>query len=484
MSAVTFSDGGFGSAVALASSMLFCSFKPSSINFNHLDLKPYFTKQFLWLVVKRDFLRRLLESVRKKKPLSSEGEGTGGTSGEAVLASEKEATEGEADLTGVVESKEDKTVEIDVAKIEAVPETQETKQQTFARQALVCIGEYPAEILMKGQLARSKQEVQPVFINKSSEEVVKWGKDELDAEKITGLDANVDTQFWYQVSPWLAENQGFFDRVRSKLEGNEFGVLTVSSLWDGIGSALSPALISKFKEWNMSAVTLALCPSRLQPSAAHFNTLSSVINCLATESAVLILVDRDQLNKYVGVDRAGSVIVGNTVLNSIVQMMLAKESFVKEFSETSRSFGVKVFAILAAMGASLKVYGSLENILSSTTIRPLQAFDVPGASILYALVRLPNLLRDEFSREKIELIIADWFKNRAALKSVYVAEPLYAEDLTDRIDLLLFVGGFSLTGTLALMKKKAEALKTQAIKQGSMKEEEWKELSRAWSERG
>jgi len=434
--------------------------------------------------VKKDFFRRLLESVRKKKPLSSEDEGTGGTSEEAVLPSEEETTEGEADLNDVVENKEAKTVEIDVAKIEAVPETQETKRQTFARQALVCVGEYPAKILVKGQLARSKQEVQPVFIDKSSAEVVNWGNNALDAEKITGLDANVDTQFWYQVSPCLAENQAFFDRVRSKLEGNEFGVLTVSSLWDGIGSALSPALISKFKEWNISAVTLALCPSRLQPSAAHFNTLSSVMKCLATESAVLILVGRDQLNKYVGVDRTGSVIVGNTVLNSLVQMMLEKESFVKEFSEVSRSFGVKAFAILAATGASLKVYGSLENILSSTTFRPLLAFDVPDASILYVLVRLPSLFREELSRDKIELIIADWFKNKAALKSVYVAEPLYVEDVTDRIDLLLFVGGFSLTGILALMKKKAEAAKTQAIKQGSLKEEEWKELSRAWHERG
>lgn len=425
--------------------------------------------------MKKDLLARLLESVRKKKPLSSEGEGTGGTSEEAVLISKEETTDGRADPSNVVESNEDKTVEIDVAKIEAVPETRETKRQTFARQALVCIGEYPAEILMKGQLARSKQEVQPVFINKSSEEVVKWGKDELDAEKITGLDANVDTQFWYQVTPYFAKNKELFERIRSKLEGNEFGVLMVSSLWDGIGSAMSPTLISKLKEWNINTVTLALSPSRLQPSAAHFNALSSIGMCLANESATLVLVDRDQLNKYVGVDRSGSIIRGNMVLNSIIQTMLARPAFVKEFSEISRSFGVKTFTILAATGASLKIYGSLENILGSTVFRPLHVFDLSGSSLLYVLVRLPNLLKEELTRDKIELIIAGWFKDKAALKSVYVAEPLYVEDANDRVDMLLLVGGFGLEDMLASMKKKAEAVKTQAFKKGLMKEEEWKD---------
>jgi hypothetical protein len=445
-------------------------FKPFIFNFNDVDLKPYFIKRFLRFVVKR-FLKSIL-----KKGKRSRGKDTSQTSEAAVLDIQEKADAAEADLAKPVEGEEAKSVETDVAGIEAVPEPQETRRQTLPKQALICIGEYPGKILIHGKLSSLKDEVQPIFVEKSSEEVMNWGKDLLDSNMVTGLDADVDAQFWYQVSPYLADNQELFKRIRGKLEGNELGVLSVSSLWDGIGSAMSPILISKLREWNMAAVTLGLSPSRLQASTAHFNALSSIGMCLGKESAALILLGRDQLNEYVGVDRTGSVLRGNMVLNSIVEMMLAKATFVKEFSELSRSLDVKAFTVLAATGASLKVYGSLEKVLDSTTFRPLQAFDLSGASLLYVLVRLPSLLKERLTRDKIELVIADWFKDRAVLKSVYVTEPLYVEDVTDRVDLLLFVGGFDLTGMLATTKTKAEVVKTQAVKKGLIKEGEWKEI--------
>ena len=434
-------------------------FKLFNFNFNDVDLKPYFTSLFLKFVV--------------KKTMSSGRDDNGQTSEEAVLDIEEKTDTTEVDEPKSVERQGAKSVEIALANIEAV---QEIKRQVLPKQTLICIGEYPAKILIKGQLPIPKDELQQVFIDKTSEEIGKWGKDALNADQIAGLDANVDTQFWYQVMPFLAGDQELFERLRSKLENNKFGALILSSLWDGIGSAMSPTLISKLKEWKMNTVTLALFPSRLQPSAAQFNALASIGKCLAKETAALILLGRDQLDEYVGVDRTGSVIKGNIILNSIVEMMLAKTTFVLEFSEISRSFGVKTFTILAATGASLKIYGSLENILDTTLFRPLQAFDLSGASLLYVLVRLPIHLKEKLNRDKIELIIADWFKDKAVLKSVYVTEPLYVEDVNDRVDLLMFVGGFNLKDMVGVMEKKAEAVKTQAVKLGALKEEEWKEI--------
>ena len=62
--------------------------------------------------------------------------------------------------------------------------------------------------------------------------------------------------------------------------------------------------------------------------------------------------------------------------------------------------------------------------------------------MLYVLVRMPSSLKDKLPRGKIELAIASWFKEKANLKSIYIAEPIYVEDTSDRIDLVLFVGGF------------------------------------------
>jgi len=428
--------------------------------------------------VKKDFRKRLLELIGKKV-VRSRGQNNDQPSEAAILNIEKKPDNPEADLVEVIEKEEAKSAEDDAARNEAIPGPQEAKGRVPPELALVCIGEYPAKIIEKGNLPNSRDKVQPVFIDKSSDEEIKWGKDVLDAEKITGLDANVDTQFWSQVDHYLTENDELINRIRTKLEGNKFGVLMVSSLWDGIGSAVTPILISKLAEWNINTITIALSPSRLQPSLAHFNALSSIGMCLAKKPAALILLGRDQLNKYAGVDRIGSVLKGNFVLNSIVEMMLTKTIFVRELSEISRSLDVKVFTILAATGASLKMYGSLENILRSTTFRPLQVFDLSSASLLYVLIRLPNHLKEKLTRDKIELIIADWFKDKAVLKAVYVTEPLYLEDVTDRVDLLIFVGGFDLADTLETMKKKAEAVKTQAVKHGSIEEEEWKAIMKS-----
>src|SRR5512136_1643083 len=93
-------------------------FKPFIFNFNDVDLKPYFIKPFLRFVVKR-FLKSIL-----KKGKRSSGEDTNQTSEEAVLDVQEKVDEVEFDLAKPVEGEEAKSVESEVAGIEAVPEPQ------------------------------------------------------------------------------------------------------------------------------------------------------------------------------------------------------------------------------------------------------------------------------------------------------------------------------------------------------------------------
>ena len=425
-------------------------------------LKPYFIRLFLKFVV--------------EKAMSTGGKEEGNVTVESIPDMEKvdEAyVEVEAET---VENKEPQNVEVIVENIEVTEVTVETpkpKRQILPKHALICVGEYPIKILVKGQFPSQKDDVQPVFIDKSSEEIVKWSNDVLNEDAVSGLDANVETHFWYQILPYLTQNEGFVTQLRNKLMDNQHGALILASSWDGVGSAMLPTLISRLKEWNVNSVALTLLPSKLQPSDAHFNALSSMGICFSKEPATLILVGRDQLNKYVGVERNGSVMKGNRVLNCLVEMMLTKKTFVRELSEMSRSFGVRTFAILAATGASFKIYGSLENILDTTLFRPLLSFDLSGASLLYVLSRIPRQMKEKLSRDKIELAIASWFREKAVLKSIYVTEPLYVEDLNDKVDIVLLVGGSDLKEMFTSMEKKVGAVKTEAVKQGSIKKEDW-----------
>jgi len=124
----------------------------------------------------------------------------------------------------------------------------------------------------------------------------------------------------------------------------------------------------------------------------------------------------------------------------------------------------------------LKIYGSIENMLNATLIRPFFTFDLSSASLLYVLIRMPFHLKEKLPRGTIELAIANWSKDKAALESIYVTDPIYVEDSSDRIDIAMFVGGFETTTIFAALEKKLTRMKNQAFKKGSLTEEKWQAI--------
>ena len=247
-------------------------------------------------------------------------------------------------------------------------------------------------------------------------------------------------------------------------------------MWDGIGSASLPSLITKFKASNINSLSVALLPSKIQPSDAYFNALASLGICASSDGATVLLLDRDLLENYEGVDRVGEQIKGNAVANYLVNLLLSKETLVEELSEQSRTFNTKMYTTLLAPGASLKLYGSVENILNATLLKPLLNFDLSTVSLLYALVRMPESLKEKLPRGKIELEIATWFKEKADLKSIYITEPVYVEDTSDRIDVVLFVGGFDTQEMLAEYEKRTKSLKGRSVQKGLVDKNNWESM--------
>jgi hypothetical protein len=159
------------------------------------------------------------------------------------------------------------------------------------------------------------------------------------------------------------------------------------------------------------------------------------------------------------------------IVNYLVNLFLAKDTLVDEVSELSRTFGTKLFTPLLATGASWKIYGSLENMLNTTLLKPFLTINIASASVLYVLLRMPKSLKDKLPRSKIELAIANWFENKADLESIYITEPVYTEDMSDRIDVILLLGGFDTTQIFGDLQKKTAALKNQAVEKGFMTED-------------
>jgi hypothetical protein len=358
--------------------------------------------------------------------------------------------------------------------VENPEEHVEPPKPSFHKPTIICIGEYPIKILLRGALAEKKNAPLTIFIDKFSKDIAEWSQSRLEPDNILGLDLNVDTHFWFQVLPRVENDGALISRLKDKSIGS--GAVVVSSLWDGIGSGLLPALISQFKEWNTDIVAFGVLPSQVQVSDVHFNAFSSIGLCASKGFASLLLLDRDQLESFVGVDRSGSVLKGNDFFNYLLELVSAKETFVQEISELSRAFDVRMYTILSAAGASFSMYGSLENVLDSAMSTPLLKCDLSTASVLYVLLRLPLQLKEKLSRGKIELEIANWFKKKASLQSIFISEPLYVEDGNDRIDAVMFVGGFDVSKMFAAMEKKVRTIKSFVVKKGSIKEDEWRAI--------
>jgi len=343
----------------------------------------------------------------------------------------------------------------------------------FPSQAIICIGEYPIQILLKGSFIENIGDVLPIFVDKSSNDIRKWSQSRLEPYNILGLDTKLDTYFWFHVYPNIIKNDTFIARLKNKPLNSVRQAIIVSSIWDGVGSALLPSLSSQLKVLNINSVSLAVLPSKLQPPDVHFNAFSSIGISVSIDSTPVLLINRDNLENYVGVNRKGVKITGNIFLNYLLELLLAKETVVQELSELSRSFNIKIFTVLSTTGASLRVYGSVENVLAAALLRPLLTFDLSSASVLYVLLRIPSQLKTKLQREKLELSIVNWFKDKASLKSIYFSDPIYVEDTSDRIDVVMFVGGFDVTEMFTSMEKDIDAIKGDAIDRGFISEEEW-----------
>lgn len=352
--------------------------------------------------------------------------------------------------------------------------TKELKQLTSKR-GLVSIGDYPAKILIKGNFSKKIGDAQPIFISKSDKGGANVDQSSDLPHDILDIDLHVDTHFWFDIASYLAKDDGFSARLKSRIEGLQENII-FASLWEGLGSALMPALISQFKAANANSVALGVLPSKAQPSDAHFNAFASIGMCASNDATALVLLDRDCVEEYVGVARDGSMLKGNVIVDYLLEMMLTKESFTQEFGELSRSFNVKLYTMLPVTGASLKIYGSFKNILNAASLNPFLTFELSSASVLYVLVRLPLSLKEKLTRGKIELVTAKWSKKLANIKSIYVSEPIYVDDASDRVDAVVFAGDFDLAEMTAFFLKKAAKVKNETVKKGLVKDDDWEAI--------
>ena len=124
------------------------------------------------------------------------------------------------------------------------------------KQAIVCIGEYPIKILLK-QPNRTREDTIPIFVGKSSDEIYQWIPRGFKPHFVLGFeDANINTHFWYNVLPFISQDETLIESLKKKPIEKLHGIIMVASVWEGVGSASLPALISKFNAANINSLSV------------------------------------------------------------------------------------------------------------------------------------------------------------------------------------------------------------------------------------
>ncbi|RJS90352.1 hypothetical protein CW705_06390 [Candidatus Bathyarchaeota archaeon] len=341
---------------------------------------------------------------------------------------------------------------------------------------LLCLGEYAIKTVAKWPFLEKTRRIFPVFIGRSLEEIKGWIGLNLDSQNIMEIGTGNKMHFWFNVLSEIKNNDEFIERLKEKSVHKREKSILAASVWDGDSSGLLPFLLSKLKEWETDAISIAVLPSIFQSSDDHFNAVSSIGLSLAESAIPILLMDRENLENYVGVDRRGEILKGNAVIHYLLELILSKESFIRELNELSEIFSVNNYTALLASGASLRIYGSLRNIFKSLLFRPLLTFNFSSSTIGYILLRIPAGMEGKVTKEKVEREFSGWFEGKASFSSLEVSDPIFINERNDRVDIAVFLGGFGKSETFAQMSKKSADMARNAILRGFIERNEWEKI--------
>ncbi len=88
----------------------------------------------------------------------------------------------------------------------------ETLRPLLPKQTTVYIGEYSIKVLLKQPYRDRNERTLQVLVGKSSDEVYTWIPKGFDPELVLGFeDANIQTHFWYNVLPFVLQDQTLLD---------------------------------------------------------------------------------------------------------------------------------------------------------------------------------------------------------------------------------------------------------------------------------
>ncbi len=309
-------------------------------------------------------------------------------------------------------------------------------------QIAISVGQYAYKSLMDSRkfLGKGSPALLQIIHRKEAELLGGAGGDE--SGKTIQFDTSSEPHYWFDIHTFLKEDSGFREAFQGNLFDYQEEFVILGSLGEGVTAGALPILNDHLVQKRKDTLFVSVFPSVTHSSDALFNAFSSLGLLLSQGSGPVLLLDRARLDDFISVNREGGRLSGDLVSRYLVVLLLHKEGIVRDLVKLARSFRVELFTILMASGSSLEIYESLRNILDITLEQPLLDFDISTASIIYVLVKAPLRLQGLLTKGFIELEVNSWLKERLGIDIPQICEPIYVDELNDRIDVVVLVGGF------------------------------------------
>jgi hypothetical protein len=263
-----------------------------------------------------------------------------------------------------------------------------------------------------------------------------------DSGKTILFDTAFEPHYWFDINTFLLGDPAFQAAFKESLFDYQEEFVIMGFLGEGVTAGALPVINKHLVLAEKDTVLVSVFPSVTYSSDVLFNAFSSLGLLLSQGYGPVLLLDKGRLDSFISVNREGDRLSGDLVPRYLVELLLDKEGIVRDLVKLSSSFKADLFTVLMASGSSLEIYESLRNILDITLEQPLLDFDISTASIVYVLVKAPLRLQGMLTKGFIELEVNSWLKERLGIEVPQICEPVYADELNDRIDVVILVGGF------------------------------------------
>ena len=343
-------------------------------------------------------------------------------------------------------------------------------------QIAISVGQYAYKSLMDSKKFRGKDSpaLLQIIHRKEAEFLGAAGGDE--SEKTIQFDTAFEPHYWFDIHTFLRDDSRFQEAFQGNIFDYQEEFVILGSLGEGVTAGALPVLNDHLVQEGKDALLVSVFPSVTHSSDALFNAFSSLGLLLSQGSGPVLLLDRARLDDFISVNREGGRLSGDLVPRYLVELLLHKEGIVRDLVKLARSFRVELFTVLMASGSSLEIYESLRNILDITLEQPLLDFDISTASIIYVLVKAPLRLQGRLTKGFIELEVNSWLKERLEIDLPQICEPIYVDELNDRIDVVVLVGGFETDRLFETVKERVSRFDNLINEHGFYDKDVWTKI--------